>query len=40
MENTAKALAIQNKWLFSEIDSDEMILKFMNNDDIGFKRVF
>lgn len=40
MENTAKALAIQNKWLFSEIESDEMILKFMNNDDSGFRRLF
>jgi ATP-dependent 26S proteasome regulatory subunit len=40
MENTAKALAIQNKWLFTEIESDELILKFMNNDDSSFRRLF
>jgi hypothetical protein len=29
MEDTAKAIAVENKWLFYEIDSSEIILKFM-----------
>jgi hypothetical protein len=29
MEETAKAIAVENKWLFYEIDASEIILKFM-----------
>jgi hypothetical protein len=29
MEETAKAIAVENKWLFYEIDASEIVLKFM-----------
>ena len=29
MEDTAKAIAVENKWLFFEIDASEIMLKFM-----------
>jgi hypothetical protein len=29
MENCAKAIAIENKWLFTEIDVSEILIKFL-----------
>jgi len=33
MEETAKAIAVENKWLFFEIDASEIMLKFMQGFD-------
>ena len=37
MESTAKAVAIENNWLFTELDSQEILLSFLNGgeSDIG-----
>jgi hypothetical protein len=31
MESTAKAVAIENNWLFTEVDSQEIIMNYMND---------
>lgn len=30
MESTAKAISIENNWLFTEIDSQEIIMNYMD----------
>ena len=37
MEETAKAIAVENKWLFFEIDASEIMLKFMHGTNINLK---
>jgi SpoVK/Ycf46/Vps4 family AAA+-type ATPase len=32
MSETAKTLAVENKWLFNEIDSSDILVKFMHTD--------
>ena len=33
MESTAKAISIENNWLFTEIDSQEIIMNYMDCDN-------
>ncbi len=35
MEDTAKAIAIENKWLFTEIDVQDILIKFLYTDEQG-----
>lgn len=32
MEETAKAMALENKWLFNQVDSSEILVNFMKGD--------
>jgi ABC-type uncharacterized transport system substrate-binding protein len=32
MEETAKAVALENKWLFHELDSADILVKFMHGE--------
>ncbi len=41
MESTAKAVAIENNWLFTEIDAQEILLSFLENDsDSNVRNIF
>jgi len=33
MEETAKAIAVENKWFFYEIDTSDILLKYVHRRD-------
>ena len=33
MESTAKAVAIENNWLFTEVDSQEILMNYMGDGE-------
>ena len=44
MEDTAKAISVENKWLFFEVDTRDILLKFMNGknfkDQVPVEKIF
>jgi len=44
MEDTAKAISVENKWLFFEVDASDIMLKFMNGkndkDSVPVEKIF